>query len=228
MTSQIRENYSTQVEGAVTHLVDLHLRACYTYLSQGFCSERHSAALEGQGPASFSGLAQHLSKMQNQCGSSALFRDMPKPPQDERGKALDATEAAMGSEKNLNQALLGLHALGSSHTDHLCAFLGSHLLDKEVRLKKMDDHLTNLRRLASPQPGLGEYLGPVAFEPSGPWGPDSTSWSQGLCMSLSLLPLGSYVTAWSPLPSYWPIGNNKAFCSKKKSILYSINSAIWF
>ena len=92
------------------------------------------------------------------------------------------------------------------------------------------DHLTNLLRLASPQPGLGKYLGPVAFKPSGPWGPVSTSWSQGLCLSLSLLPLGSYVTAWSPLPSYGPIGNNKAFCSKKKkkSILYFINSAIWF
>ena len=135
MTSQIRENYSTQVEGVVTRLVDLHPRACYTYLSLGFCSECHNTALEGQGPASFSGLAQHLSKMQNQRGSSTLFRDTPKPPQDEWGKALDATEAAMGLEKNLNQALLDLHALGSAHTDHLCAFLRSHLLDEEVRLK---------------------------------------------------------------------------------------------
>ncbi|EPY73271.1 hypothetical protein CB1_020538001 [Camelus ferus] len=66
----------------------------------------------------------------------------------------------MGLEKNLKQALLDLQALGSAHTDsHLCAFLGSHLLDEEVRrIKKMGDHLTDLYRLAGPQAGLGGYL----------------------------------------------------------------------
>lgn len=33
MTSQIRQNYSTEVEAAVNRLVNLHLRASYTYLS---------------------------------------------------------------------------------------------------------------------------------------------------------------------------------------------------
>ncbi|ELK17970.1 Leucine-rich repeat flightless-interacting protein 2 [Pteropus alecto] len=66
----------------------------------------------------------------------------------------------MVMEKNLNQALLDLHALGSACTDlHLCDFLKSYFLDEEVKIiKKMDDHLTNLRRLAGPQAPLGEYL----------------------------------------------------------------------
>nr|XP_038959841.1 ferritin light chain 1-like [Rattus norvegicus] len=99
----------------------------------------------------------------------AFFQDVQKPSQDEWGKTLEAMEAALALEKNLNQALLDLHALGSAHTDpHLCDFLESHFLDKEVKLiKKMGNHLTNLlRRVAGPQPAqtgmaqasLGEYL----------------------------------------------------------------------
>ena len=48
----------------------------------------------------------------------------------------------------------------------LCDFLESHFLDKEVQLiKKMGNHLTNIRRVAgtpaqtgAPQAALGEYL----------------------------------------------------------------------
>ena len=84
------------------------------------------------------------------------------------GRTQEAMEAALAMEKNLNQALLDLHALGSARADpHLCDFLESHYLDKEVKLiKKMGNHLTNLRRVAGPQPAqtgapqgsLGEYL----------------------------------------------------------------------
>ncbi|KAK7811139.1 hypothetical protein U0070_016079 [Myodes glareolus] len=53
-------------------------------------------------------------------------------------------EAALDSEKNLNQALLDLHSLGSPRTDpHLCDFLENHFLDEEVNaIKKMSNHLT--------------------------------------------------------------------------------------
>ena len=49
MTSQIRQNYSTEVEAAVNRLVNLHLRASYTYLSLGFFFDRDDVALEGIG-----------------------------------------------------------------------------------------------------------------------------------------------------------------------------------
>ena len=49
---------------------------------------------------------------------------MQKPSPGEQGEALDAMEATMVLEKNLNQALWGLQALGSTHTDPpLCDFL---------------------------------------------------------------------------------------------------------
>ncbi|EPY73272.1 hypothetical protein CB1_020538002 [Camelus ferus] len=83
MTSQILENYSTEVEAAVNHLVTLHQRASYTYLSLGFCFGRHLPALEGKGPPFFRGLAERLLKLQNQRCGSALLPDKPKPSQEE-------------------------------------------------------------------------------------------------------------------------------------------------
>ncbi|XP_075809569.1 ferritin light chain-like [Microtus pennsylvanicus] len=170
MTSQIRQNYSTKVEAAVNGLVNLHLRASYTYLSLGYYFGRDDVALEGVGHF-FRELAEEkhegaerLLKMQNDRGSRALFQDVQKPSQDEWdewGKTQEAMEAALALEKNLNQALLDLHSLGSARTDpHLCDFLENHFLDKEVKvIKKMGNHLTNLRRLATgPQASLGEYL----------------------------------------------------------------------
>nr|XP_019597152.1 PREDICTED: ferritin light chain [Rhinolophus sinicus] len=165
--SQVRQNYSTEVEAAVNRLVNLHLRVSYTYLSLGFYFDRDDVALEGVSHF-FRELAEEkregaerLLKMQNQRGGRALFQDLQKPSHDEWGKTQDAMEAAMVMEKNLNQALLDLHAMGSAGTadPHLCDFLETHFLDEEVKLiKKMGDHLTNLRRLNSSQAGLGEYL----------------------------------------------------------------------
>ncbi|XP_075399295.1 ferritin light chain-like [Tenrec ecaudatus] len=166
MSSQIRQNYSADAEAGVNRLVNLHLQASYTYLSLGFFFDSDDVALEGAGHF-FRELAkeqregaERLLKLQNQRGGRALFQDVQKPSQDEWGRTLDAMEAALALEKKLNQALLHLHAVGSTHTDpHLCDFLENHFLDKGVKLlKKMGDHLTNLRRVASPQAGLGEYL----------------------------------------------------------------------
>ncbi|KAF6077523.1 hypothetical protein HJG60_005311 [Phyllostomus discolor] len=145
MSSQIRQNYSTEVEAAVNRLANLYLRASYTYLSLGFYFDRDDVALQG---------------LQNQRGGRILLQDVAKPSQDEWGKTQDAMEAALALEKTLNQALLDLHALASTRTDpHVCDFLENHFLDEEVKLlKKMGDHLTNIRRLGGPQAGMGEYL----------------------------------------------------------------------
>ncbi|XP_037066890.1 ferritin light chain 1-like [Peromyscus leucopus] len=111
---------------------------------------------------------ERLLKMQNQRRGRTLFQDVQKPSQDEWGKSQEVMEAALALEKNLNQALLDLHALASARTDlHLCDFLENHFLDEEVKLiKKMGNHLMNLSRVTGqqpaqtgvPSPSLGEYL----------------------------------------------------------------------
>ncbi|OBS69796.1 hypothetical protein A6R68_01664, partial [Neotoma lepida] len=48
-SSQVHQNYSTKVEAAGNRLVNLHLRASYTYLSLGDYFDRDDVALEGVG-----------------------------------------------------------------------------------------------------------------------------------------------------------------------------------
>ncbi|KAH0516282.1 Ferritin light chain [Microtus ochrogaster] len=116
MTSQIRQNYSTKVEAAVNHLVNLHLWASYTYLSLGYYFDRDDVALVGVGHF-FSELAEEKRRAPSVSSSCRLI-------------------------------IL------------ICDFLENHFLDKEVKvIKKMGNHLTNLRRLATgPQAFLGKYL----------------------------------------------------------------------
>ncbi|EPY83889.1 Ferritin light chain [Camelus dromedarius] len=144
----------------------MHLWASYSYLSLGFYFDCEDVALEGVGHF-FHELAEEkqegddwLLKLQNQHSGCTLFQDVQKPPHDEWDKTQDATEATVLREKNLNQALLDLCALGSACADpHLCDFWESHFLDEEVTLiKKIGDLLTNLCRLSGPQAGLGDYL----------------------------------------------------------------------
>ncbi|XP_036178960.1 ferritin light chain-like [Myotis myotis] len=166
MSSQIRQNYSTEVEAAVNRPANLHLWASHTYLSLGFYFHHDNVAIEGVGQffpelaeKKLEGTEHLVLKLQNKLGGRILFQDVLKPSQGGRGGAgrptQDAMEAALALERNLNQALLELHALGSTHTDpHLCDFLEKHFLDEEVKLiKKMGNQPTN-----SPQAGLGEYL----------------------------------------------------------------------
>ena len=68
-------------------------------------------------------------------------------------------EATTALEKNLNEAILNLHALCYAHTDpNLCDFLEGHFLDEQVTLIKISNHLTNLCMLANPQAGLSISL----------------------------------------------------------------------
>ncbi|EPQ19262.1 Ferritin light chain [Myotis brandtii] len=47
MSSQICQNYSTQVEAIINLLANLHLRASHTYLSLGFYFDHEDVALKG-------------------------------------------------------------------------------------------------------------------------------------------------------------------------------------
>ncbi|XP_054574012.1 ferritin light chain-like [Eptesicus fuscus] len=164
MSSQIHQNYSTRVEAAFNCLVNLHLQAFYTYLSLSFYFSHQDMALEGVGHFFHELAEKHkgadcLLKMQNQCSSKAFFHKVQKPSQDEWGKTQDAMEAAMALEKNLNQALLDLHTLGSTSKDpHLCDFLKNHFLDEVKIIRNMGDHLTNLCKLVSPKAEQVEHL----------------------------------------------------------------------
>ena len=111
-----------RLEAAVNHLANLHLWSSYTYLSLGLCFDGDDVALQGMGhffrdlAKENRGGAESLLKLQNQCGGCILFQDMVKSSQGEWCETQDAMGAAMALEKNQNQALLDVHALGSVHT----------------------------------------------------------------------------------------------------------------
>ncbi|EHH30620.1 hypothetical protein EGK_20360, partial [Macaca mulatta] len=82
MSSQMHQNYSTDVGAAVNSLVNLYLQASYTYLSLGFYFDSDDVSLKGMSHF-FCKLAEEkcegyecLLKMQNQCGGHALFQDI--------------------------------------------------------------------------------------------------------------------------------------------------------
>lgn len=86
--------------------------------------------------------AEHLLKMQNQCSNYILSQDGQKLFKDEWKGSLDATEAVMALEKNINQALLDLYILGSALTALPSLTLWTAVcLDDEVKLVKISDHL---------------------------------------------------------------------------------------
>ncbi|XP_029440182.1 ferritin light chain, oocyte isoform-like [Rhinatrema bivittatum] len=166
MSSQICQNFHQESEAGVNRLVNLQLQASYLYLSLGYYFDRDDVAL-----ANFSRFfreqseekrewAEKFLKFQNKRGGRVILQDVKKPESDEWGNGTQAMEHALKLERILNQALLDLHKTAMSHADpHMCDFLESHFLEEEVKLlKKLGDHLTNLKRVQAAEVGMGEYL----------------------------------------------------------------------
>ncbi|XP_073446443.1 ferritin light chain, oocyte isoform-like [Dendrobates tinctorius] len=166
MSSQIRQNYHQDNEAGVNRTVNLVLQASYTYRSIGFFFDRDDVAL-----AKFSKFfreqceekqeqAEKLLKFQNKRGGRIVLQDIKKPEADEWGNGINAMEYALKLEKNINQALLDLHNTATDHADpHMRDFLEDEYLEKEVELiKKLGDHITNLKRVKAAEVGMGEYL----------------------------------------------------------------------
>ncbi|KAG9481530.1 hypothetical protein GDO78_010653 [Eleutherodactylus coqui] len=166
MNSQLRQNYSHDSEAAVNHVVNLQMYSSYTYLSMCQYFDRDDVALhhvaEFFKEQSHEGMeyAEKLMKYQNIRGGLIVLQNIKRPEQDEWGSTLDAMQAALALEKTVNQALLELHNVAINRKDaHLCDFLESQYLKEHVEhIKKIGDHITNLKRLGVPNNGMGEYL----------------------------------------------------------------------
>ncbi|XP_069803068.1 ferritin light chain, oocyte isoform-like [Dendropsophus ebraccatus] len=166
MSSQIRQNYHQNSEAGVNRIVNLELQASYVYLSVGFYFDRDDVAL-----AKFSKFfreqseekreqAEKFLKFQNKRGGRIVLQDIKKPEADEWVNGTSAMEYALTLEKSVNQALLDLHKIATDHADpHMCDFLEREYLGEEVELiKKLGDHITNLKRVKAAEVGMGEYL----------------------------------------------------------------------
>uniref|UniRef100_UPI00398F3E2B ferritin, higher subunit-like n=1 Tax=Pristiophorus japonicus TaxID=55135 RepID=UPI00398F3E2B len=173
MASQVRQSYHQDCEDAVNKQINMELYSSYLYCfhdnvypSSSFYFDRDDVALRHF--AEFFKEQSHeerehaekLMEFQNRRGGRIILADTKKPEQDEWSNGLEVMQRALQMEKNVNQSLLDLHKFSTEQTDpHLCDFLETHYLDEQVKMiKKLGDHITNLKRLGAPENGLGEYL----------------------------------------------------------------------
>merc|ERR1712044_104811 len=153
MASQARQNYHEESEAGVNKQINLELYASYVYQSMSFHFDRDDVALKGfakyfkHASDEEREHAEKLMKYQNQRGGRIILQDIKKPERDEWGSGLDAMQAALALEKQVNQSLLDLHGVAGSHNDaQMCDFIENHYLTEQVEaIKQLADYVANLK-----------------------------------------------------------------------------------
>lgn len=161
--TQPRQNYHAECEAGINKQINLELYASYVYQSMGWYFDRDDVALKGfskyflKSSAEEREHAEKFMKYQNQRGGRIVLQNIQKPERDEWGTGLEAMQAALALEKNVNQSLLDLHKTSDKNGDaQFCDWLESHYLTEQVEaIKELSDHITNLKRVGT---GLGEYM----------------------------------------------------------------------
>eukprot|EP00118_Oscarella_pearsei_P024404 m.305979 g.305979 ORF g.305979 m.305979 type:complete len:174 (+) comp40873_c0_seq1:105-626(+) len=160
--SQIRQNFHEESEAGINKQINMELYAFYTYRSMAYYFDRDDISLHNVAKFFKKNSdeelehADKLMKFQINRGGCIVLQDIKKPERERWGTALDAVQAALELEKEVNQALLNLHKIGSKHEDaHMTDFIEEHYLDEQVdAIKELGGMVTNLERVGT---GLGEY-----------------------------------------------------------------------
>jgi len=163
MMSQVRQNYHTESEGLINKQINMELYASYVYMSMSAYFSRDDIALHGfakrmsQNSDEEREHAQKFIQYQNMRGGRVVFADVAKPNHDEWGTPLEAVQATLDLEKQVNQILLDLHAKASEHDDsQLTDFLEGEFLKEQVEaIKEVGDLITKMKRAG---PGLGLHV----------------------------------------------------------------------
>jgi ferritin heavy chain len=161
--SHIRQNYHTECEAGINKQINLELYASYVYQSMAWYFDRDDVALPGfhkfflESSKEEREHAEQFMKFQNARGGRIVLQNIEKPERDEWGSGLEAMQMALTLEKNVNQVLLDLHKLATTHDDnHMTDFLEGNFLEEQVvSIKQLGGFVTQLKRLG---PGLGEHM----------------------------------------------------------------------
>jgi len=160
--TQPRQNYHAECEAGINKQINLELYASYVYSSMAWYFDRDDVALHGfhkffqKQSEEERGHANKLMKYQNSRGGRVVLQNIQKPERDDWGSGLEAMQAALALEKNVNQTLLDLSGLASNHNDPQMSDFLDHYLEEQVEsIKELSDYVTNLKRVG---PGLGEFM----------------------------------------------------------------------
>ena len=161
--SQIRQNFHPEVEERLNKQINLNLQACYAYRSMGIYFERHDVALLGFAKFFMNKAekkrerAKKMMHYLNRRGGSLACLDIVRPAVDSWGTGLAAILTCLDMEKNLNEALLDLHALARKRVDpDVEKFLKKYIRRQVKIIKELGNHVTNLQRVGTK--GLGVYM----------------------------------------------------------------------
>ena len=161
--SLIRQNFHEDNEQAINKQINMELHASYVYLALAYHFDRHDVALKGfyefflKNSDEEREHAQKLMKYLNDRGGSLVLEPIHPPAKYDYKTGLEAMQAALQLERDVNDSLLRLHKLASKHADpHLTDFLEEQFLDEQVQsIKMIGSHITNINRVGVT--GLGEY-----------------------------------------------------------------------
>eukprot|EP00794_Sanderia_malayensis_P011302 gene11302-12484_t len=160
--SQIRQNYHEDCEALINKQINMELYAHYVYMAMAYHFDRDDVDLKGfskyfkKASDEEREHAQLFMKFQNQRGGCIKLTDIKAPAATEWDSGLSAMKDALELEKKVNQSLLDMHAVASTHNDaQMTDFIEGHFLTEQVEaIKELGGYITNLKRVGS---GLGEY-----------------------------------------------------------------------
>lgn len=162
MTSLIKQNFHVESEAGINKQINLELYASYVYQSMAFYFDRDDLAFTGfykffkHNSDEEREHAEKFMRYQTKRGGRVLLKDIQRPQKDEWGTPLQALQAALDLEKNVNQSLLSLHALAATHNDsNFSDFLETEFLKEQVdAINELGHMITKIQRVGT---GLGEY-----------------------------------------------------------------------
>ena len=162
--SLARQNFHAETELALNKQISMELYASYVYQSMAYYFDRDDVALPGfykffkHQSDEEREHAEKLMKYINKRGGRVALQDVKRPTNDEWTNGLNALQTSLDLEKRVNQSLLDLHALASTHNDpQLCDFIeGEYLKEQVDSIKQISEMITRLKRAGAE--GLGEYL----------------------------------------------------------------------
>jgi len=95
-------------------------------------------------------------QLQNQRGGRIFLQEIKKPSVDDWGGALEAMQAALELEKNVNKSLLELRDIAAKHSDsQVQDFIEGNYLHEQVEaIKELGDYETQLKNVET---GHGEW-----------------------------------------------------------------------
>jgi len=155
--------FTNSTEEELNKQINRELFAHYTYLSMAFHFQRDDIYLpnfakffKAQAEEEHKH-AQLLMEYQNKRGGRVKLNSIRKPCKDEWGTGLDAMEEALILEKDIYDALMGLHNHASEMNDaQMQDFLEANFLGEQIdSIQQLSRYIGTLRRLGG---GMGEYL----------------------------------------------------------------------